>query len=348
MRPIHDLFPPAFTIDEFTPPGAQDAVSIDASSETIPSDDQLTDQAPVKKSLGSRVRRSPANSEAFLKAKTQEALTRISGTEQGVLQLAFPMWDETRRGIPNDIVRSGLFTSGLSTKRKSMRDERVASLSNTEIVYSGDELRQNDLTIWMAIVHLGREKPLGDPIRFTAYRLIKEMKWRHHSETYEAIRQCIERLKFTSVKISRKDKKSHYTGSLVRDFAFDEVDEKGKDCWVVRLEPAIAKLFLSDTTTLIEWEQRMKIGTRAALALWAHSFFSTHSDCIPYSVAKLHELSKSDDKKLSNFRARLRLALETLVKVELLTDFSINRDIVVVKRTRAYPQRTTPLLSAAA
>jgi len=40
---------------------------------------------------------------------------------------------------------------------------------------------------------------------------------------------------------------------------------------MVQLNPRITGIFLSDTTTLLEWEVRKQIGKKATLALWLHA-----------------------------------------------------------------------------
>lgn len=68
--------------------------------------------APVVAS-GARVRRHPEQTKAWIQAKAAEALARQrSAQEQSVLQAVLPLWTDERRGIPNPMLRSGLFGSG--------------------------------------------------------------------------------------------------------------------------------------------------------------------------------------------------------------------------------------------
>lgn len=277
-----------------------------------------------------------SRAQQFLKAKTEEALAKSYTGSQQELAFGITQWTSDRRGVPNPLIRGGLFCSRLSATRASCKSENIASLSNSTVTYTGEELRQDDLSVWMSIINKGRNLPPGSPIMFTAYELIKDMKWRIHSESYTRLKDCIERLKATSLKITTKDEKGAYAGSLIRDFAYDAMSEEGKPKWQVRLEPTIVKLFMNDSTTLIEWAQRRKIGTRAALALWLHTFYSSHKTPIPFTVEKLHELSKSDEKRISNFKIRLRTALETLIEINFFSSYQIKNDMVFVARRPFY------------
>jgi hypothetical protein len=287
----------------------------------------------VKEAKGGRVTALKRTSMEFLAQKTAEALARTQDPAQQELGFGIERWTSDRRGVPNPLIRGGLFGTRLSAKRQSFKAEKIASLSNSTVHYSGEELRQDDLSVWMSIVNKGRGRVSGQPIMFTAYELIKDMKWRIHSESYTRLRDCIERLKVTSVKVASKDEKAAYAGSLIRDYTFDAVSDEGKPRWQVRLEPSIVKLFINENTTLIEWEQRKLIGTRASLTLWLHIFYSSHRDPIPFLVQKIHELCRSDEQRMTNFKSRLRASLERLIEIGFLASFTIKNDMVHVKRS---------------
>jgi hypothetical protein len=339
MKPIASLFPSPYDLDAPT-----FAVGGQTFGPTESSGDGSTTTRGSRLSRASSSRKISA--QEFLQQKAQQAMARLAAKDTaGPLQAVFPGWDDDRRGLPNSLVRGGLFTAAsANSPRQWIKDELVASLSNYSVGYSGEELRQDDLSVWLAIVNMGKSQPLGEPIHFTAYRLITDLKWRIHSETYASLKAIIERLKVTSVKISSADRKSQYAGSLIRDFLFDDRDPNGKTCWTVRLEHSIAKLFLEDTTTLFEWQIRCALGRRASLAAWLFSFYCTHSAPIPYHVEKIHELCKSEDKHIRSFKVNLRAALERLVTEGFLSSYSIQNDVVQVTRARA----PNPLRLAAA
>ena len=304
-------------------------------SEPTQNTNSVTANRPEKPAAGKTAAPLKKSSLAILQRKTEEALARSSLQAlgvQSVLQLTFDKWDDDRRGVPNPLIRSGLFTTRLSKTRFNYKAEKIASLSNIDILYTGEELRQDDFTVWMALTHKAREKPLGNHVYFTGYELIKDMAWRMHSESYAKLRASIARLKLTAIQITSKNERSGYTGSLIRDYAFDSEDEIGNTRYMVRFEPAIANLFKFDETTLIEWSQRVQIGSRASLTLWLHMFLFTHSTPIPYSVSKFHEQCKSEEKTLRTFKVRLQRSLETLIEIGFLQSYAIIKDMVHVKR----------------
>lgn len=293
----------------------------------------VIDIAPSGPSTTRGLRTKRSSSTEWARERAALALaSRQSQQAAVVLQEVLPLWDDIHRGVPNPMIRSGLFGTKASGTRAFVKGDQVASLSNFSILYKGEELLQDDLSVWMALINMSRNNKIGDSIFFTGYELIKDLGWRMHSESYNRAKESISRLKANELKIQVKTETSGYAGSLIREYAWNAANPDGGVCWMVRMEPTIAELFRHDTVTFIEWEQRKAIGPRAALTLWLHSYFSSHREPLPISVGKLHELCKSEEKHMKSFKARVRKSLERLVEVGALTAYSIVEDMVHVKR----------------
>ena len=252
--------------------------------------------------------------------------------ENRVLQEILPLWDDDNRGVPNPLIRSGLFSVKKSDVREYV-DIVVASLSNYRITYRGEELQQDDLSVWLSLINLARERPMSDSIYFSGYSLVKDLDWRMHSDSYLRAEGSIKRLKVTGLTISSPDGNEQYTGSLIREYAFKADDGAGNSRWMVRFEPKVSALFMEDTTTLLEWEVRKKIGARATVALFLHSFYSSHAEPLPISVGKLHELSRSED-TVAGFKRTLLNALRKLEEVGFLSSYHLIGDLISVTKNK--------------
>ncbi len=280
--------------------------------------------------------------------KLSAAVTRLQETarrktEQRVQEsVQLPMWDEDLRGMPNSFARGALFTAAKSdskNKRYFYESKLVATLAGINLEYRGQELRQDDYSVFLAILHFGRHYELGKPIPFTAYTMLKELGWSINTTEYKHLRECCSRLSATSVSVSHNQallahqgSGGGYEGSLIRSFAWK--DEKGKQLaqWVVLLEPSIAALFSDPSFTLMSPAERKAIGGRSPLAQWLHSFLGTHREPYPISVIKYHELSASRSDNMNDFRRRLKVALNRLIDVGFLKEYTIRNDIVHVVR----------------
>ncbi len=300
--------------------------------------------APSGSGRGVRARRKPAEIVAEQHRRTEAAKARsLAKFAATVLQQELPLWCDERRGVPNPMIRSALFSSTAPKQRRFVKDEKVASLSNFTIRYTGEELNQTDLSVWLAIMNLGRNQPIGEPIYFTAYQVIKDVGFSMNKDSYTRVRESIHRLKVTGLKIETSDAMRGYTGALIRTYSWDDSDPAtGRSTWSVTLEPEIVRLFESDMVTYLFWEQRKRIGTKAHLALFIHAFYATHRDPIPFSVEKLRDLSNSKEKCIHSFRKRLCIALDKVKLVGAIKSWVIKGNMVYVEKA-PYPKQPLAL-----
>ncbi|CAG9165805.1 plasmid replication initiator TrfA [Cupriavidus pinatubonensis] len=255
-----------------------------------------------------------------------------------VHQEQLPMWPEDDRAFPNSMARSAIFAAvtGPHPREFYKQPKVLASLSNYVVTYQGAELRQDDLTVFSTLLHLARQTKLGHPVRFTAYSMLKELGWSINSDEYAHLRECCERLQFTSLKITTNKGAGGYAGSLIAEFHWKDDSGNKLDEWYVVLAPTIAAMFGPETYTLQSWSVRKKIGGRSPLAQWLHFFLGSHDEPIPISVGKYHELSGSKSKNLDDFRRRLKAALQKLIDVGFLKSFRIAEDLVHVEKDPKY------------
>src|SRR5215471_6083939 len=104
-------------------------------------------------------------------ASIEQAITERRSAE--IIQL--PLWPEPKRGTPNSFLRSALFSAIQGKTRKFLRETTIASQENYTVKFTGEQLNQEDLTVWETIVHLARSEPLGKSCSFTAHGLLKAL-----------------------------------------------------------------------------------------------------------------------------------------------------------------------------
>lgn len=262
------------------------------------------------------------------KIKAKRAIPR-----SGPLQL--PLWREHLRGLPNAIARSALFTcANHRAPRAEFRRERIATIGGYVIYYTGTELRQDDEDVFLQIVHFARLQPLGDVVEVSGNALLKALGWNSSAKSYTRLRNIIERLKEGTIKIVSENGKEGYAGSLIRKFAWQSEDASAsRTKWKIFLEKEIVALFADDAYTLLNWEDRTRLGH---LAKWLHSFYYTHENPIPYKVATLHKLSGSKSSDLAGFRRDLKAAHNELLDIGFLSAWkhSPDNDTISVVRNK--------------
>ena len=100
-----------------------------------------------------------------------ENLKKSIADRQSTRIIKLPFWSELKRGTPNSFLRSALFSAIQSKDRTFIKGETIFSQQGIDVKFTGEQLNQEDLTLWEILTHIYRENPLGDTIEFTAYRI---------------------------------------------------------------------------------------------------------------------------------------------------------------------------------
>lgn len=226
-----------------------------------------------------------------------------------------PLWSERVRGTPNALARSALFTCADKRKERRLFERtEIASIEGTRVAYTGRELRQDDLTVWLQIAHLARMHPVGDQLEVSARALAAAVGWGGGGKDLTRLRECVGRLRDGSVWVSGPDGNG-YSGNLIMALAWKDAGVGSRERWKMRLDSTILALFQPDAYTLQDWDLRKKL---TPLEQWVYGFFGTHANPFPYKVETLHTLSGSTTKETSEFRKLLIKALNTLVEMSLI------------------------------
>jgi hypothetical protein len=247
-------------------------------------------------------------------------------------QAQLEIWPEPVRGMSNDLARSGLFGVGNQNEpRLNMKRAPIPALMGLTITYTGEELRQDDLDVFMQIVHMARTQPLGTEVMFSAHAMLTQLGWTRNSGSYERLRACLERLKASALTVQTQDGSRGYSGSLIRSFKWQESDGHPMQRWQILLEREILILFPENGYTRLDWELRLSL---PPMAKWLHAFYATHAAPYPISVDKLHRLTRSRVQALRQFRYKVRQSMDLLVERGFLTSARINPhdDLVYVER----------------
>lgn len=232
---------------------------------------------------------------------------------------------EPQRGTPNSFIRSALFAAIQSKDRVFIKDATLFSQQGITIKFTGEQLNQEDMTVWLNLVHFARPHPLGNECGFTAYCFLKNMGLSTGGEQRKVLYETIQRLTACLVEIS-KDRKI-FGASLIESFAVDEDSGSYK----IRLNKELVNLFGEDDWTALNWEQRKQL-RRKPLASKLHEYYSSHKNPLPVSVEFLHNLTGSNNSQLKDFKRKIKAALEALIKIDFLESYNIEDNKVTVIR----------------
>ena len=298
-----------------------------------------TSQVPAKldEDIQSRIDKARKSARA---RKREELADRHA---QGQLAL----WPESERGIPNELVRCAVFSAKNRKERREVYRANapliVPVIGGGEVVYIGEELRQDDETVWMQLVHLAKEAR-SESVSFTPYSFLKAVKWPIKETSYTRLLTSIRRLATSGLEVysSRFDK--GVSTKLIAKYEYS----KGADTpWKVQVfNKDDELLFLFDKLySRLDWETRLTLPE--GVSTWLHGFFSSHREPFDHKIETLAvgaglTLESEEDAQLDEAartakrKARLReikriitKALEALQESGFLKSFEVTRSGLV-------------------
>jgi hypothetical protein len=265
-----------------------------------------------------------------LHKRTLEIIERERKKEEerlatGVIYL--PTWREDRRGSPNSFLRSALFAAIQSKDRLDLKKADIFSQQGITVTYTGQQLNQEDLTVWLALVDMMKKDPLGTECKFTAHEILKYIGLEIGGSGYERLNDAIVRMIACAVVI--KTGTRTYMGSLI---GACDINEHTK-VYRLDLNRHLVKLFGENDWTAINWEQRKQLRHKP-LCQKLHDYYSSHEQPLPVSIEFLSDITGSVNKQKADFKRKVKTALEELVKIGFLRGYSIERNIVKVERSQ--------------
>ena len=243
-----------------------------------------------------------------------------------IIQL--PLWPEGKRGTPNSFLRSALFSAIQSKDRVFLKGVTLASQEGITIKFTGEQLNQEDLTLWEALVHLSKGHPLGNICTFTAHGILKALNLPTGGQQHRQLHEGIIRLTGGISEITHEEKT--YFGPLIKSGIKDEVTSY----YTIELNRELIRLYGETQWTAIDWQQRLEL-RKKPLAQALHAYYSSHQQPFPVKLATLQRLTGSKNAQAADFKRKCRAALDELVKLCFLTGYRIERDIVTVSRVAA-------------
>lgn len=253
-----------------------------------------------------------------------------------VVQL--PLWTETKRGVPNSVLRGALFAAIQGKSRVAMKRELLTAQRGGAIRFTGWQLDQSDLDVWEQALHLARQHPLGTQCHFTARGFLKALGRR--TQDHEWLKSALARLAGAVVEITHGHRT--YFGAMIEGGVRDE--NTGR--YVLEINPKLAALYSATRWTAIDWERRKRLRGKP-LALWLQGFYATHAEPHALSVEYLRKLSGSQTKELRYFKKNLTQALRDLEVVGAIKSFEISGGLVQVgavlsRSQKRYLSRSKP------
>lgn len=276
-------------------------------------------------------------------AKTPEPLPLIDEEElagiadsaqherENVLMLT--PWAEDKRAAPNIIYRSALFPA-LNTRqgRRYVENHRVYSVSSLEVVFTGKQFDQTDLDVYLEILNFAKAIPLGQPVKFSAYAMLKKLGRCTGKSDHKWLHSVLVRLRGGTVELVTN--KSRYFGGLIEGVIRDEITKH----YEVIINPNYAVMFGFGLWSAIDLEQRRALDQNST-AKALHAYYSTHAAPGFHRYDTLAGIVGLEGKNRRDVKASLIRAHEELKRVGFLVSYDAKPNGIEVKATMTPSQQ---------
>ena len=234
-------------------------------------------------------------------------------------------WADDKRAAPNAIFRSALFPA-LNNKlgRKFFKEQKLYSVGGLEVTFTGEQFDQSDLDVYLEILNFAKGIPLGQPVKFSAYTMLKALGWATGGKDHKRLHSHVIRL--CGGVIDTTDHKARYFGQLLFGGIRDEVTMN----YEVTLNPNYAVLFGFGLWSTIDLDQRRAL-SRNSTAKALHAYYSTHTGPSLHRYDTLAGVVGLANKNRRELRASLIRAHELLKQIRFLLDYEAKPTGIEVK-----------------
>lgn len=230
--------------------------------------------------------------------------------------------------VPNACLQSALFGMVVKGQRRYLNGQLIVSFTGITIYYTGEQLDQGDLDVFIHAVHLtAQQKERTNPeglVHFSVRGFLKAIDRKPGKTGQQWLLRSIRRLSASNVEIQIHNKTlrsmfSIYGGSLIHDYFYDPVQKT----YYLRVNPSLGALFDRGWTQLC-LQQRLRL--KGDLTRWLHGIYSSTKKTYPIKVSTLRVLSGSACCRLSDFRRRLKSSLNKMIEIGAITSWEIDQN----------------------
>lgn len=231
-------------------------------------------------------------------------------------------WPDGSRAAPNFAVRSSLFSVARQGLVRQYHNQLIlASQDGLTVAYTGQQLDQNDLDVYLCVLHAFRFRNLHDSAHLIGVDLLAMMGLTDSGVSRDRIHERLERITATALTI--RDGKRTYCGSLISGYS------RVGGVYIVRLDPGISEMMANGHRTVFIAARRTLL---SSLAKWLHAWLSSHGGFpYPMFLDRYHQLSGSTQNQ-REFRRYFKRAADELIANGAPFEYEISKSGKVIWR----------------
>jgi hypothetical protein len=242
---------------------------------------------------------------------------RLAREDDAMRLKAFPDWPDDRRGVPNMLVRSAVFSMGAGGQRERVTALRVPAAKGEVVSITGWLMDQHHLDLWLELHHLCRLGEPGQKHEFTRYSILRALRQGEIGRTdYRWLDVRLQDL-YETLLLVQSPGRTRGPGNLIRYYEID----RARGVAVIETNPNLRWLW--EQFTHLELAQRRMLG-RNQLAKALHASLATYPEWPPTRLDTLQRLMGSRMRRLRDFKADLAAVLRDFMTRDWITSYSFD------------------------
>lgn len=179
------------------------------------------------------------------------------------------LWPDEVAAMPTEITRTALFGLPRRGRRKVHQWVVIASRTDIELKYFGEDLDQADLDVWLLVLRIARGQNIGSRIQSNMNAMLKALHRENGGSDRRWLASSLDRLSTSTFKVrfQRSGKFYEMTTGLLK---WGRMENTGK--MYIRIDPDDEALFKN--LSYINFESRLSLPSSLAKAI--HVYASGH------------------------------------------------------------------------
>ncbi len=225
------------------------------------------------------------------------------------------------------LLKSSLFSARTGVRTMYAEETKLASHPTAQVFYTGEELRQDDLRVLLALVKLREGSLASRELRLTPRQFCVEMGRADSSTSVATVKESLIRLQRARVRVVTIKAEGYY--SLVSDVSFE------RGLWRVSLSDRIAELLSSSTLTCLD--KNVRFGVRDGLQSWLYGAVRADAWFVPMAIEKVQEWTGLTGYSQKEFVRVLKKELQALKESGEIDSYAVTdsgKKLRIVKRAK--------------
>lgn len=254
--------------------------------------------------------------------------------DEAAKQHFLPGLEEALRAMPNNIALSSLFAPVARGRKKLHKASLLLETPSVVMRFWGEQLDEAQADVWMQLMFLASQAPLGEPIRVNRAQLLRAVGRSVGKAQYDWLHRTAQALSWAMLSIvslgkyeigERKAKGSQPAEKLLHMIEGYDYDPELEE-YVLRVDPRWHKLYGNREYAELDWSKRLQIGQGQDLAKSLQRLIVTSKDIDQrWTLAFLKKRAQSEG-RTRDFKEALSRAMQELERLGIIAGGHIERN----------------------